>query len=218
MQILSTSFFILGIILMLVLIKALLVWIRGEESDYFELTDPLKEITSSALNSCPPSMKNKNLKLSGDKNHDGVSLGRIVGYTRMINNSKEAVKLNKDIINIICFKKDGGFFDVFPFSLLSQIHLIAFYENQLHSPLQGDVILNGVALEKISSIFWINEKDLDKKVILEGVEALTHYTAASDIIKHTGKLVRRGIETNAVFKIVDELKSDSLGERMDGKR
>lgn len=103
--------------------------------------------------------------LSGDLDHPQIRLGKIIGYTRIIN-----VKNEEE--DVFVFKKAG-----FPFALFEEAKAIRCDPNE-HSDMIGDIIIMGIALVGHGGFFYINHEHLNIEKIDRTIktEVLRQYT------------------------------------------
>jgi hypothetical protein len=114
----------------------------------------------------------KNLRLSGDRNHQGVRLGKIIGYTNDFD-------IDGNLIDVFAFKR----FSIPFLSLFEEAKAIYVYPHD-RSQLSGDVTIYTLSLKQIGSLFfpihYTWEDKMDKK-IKEDVYRTFNFVLMSDI-------------------------------------
>lgn len=198
------------IVLVVTAIGALMTWIQREREDIIEFTDPIKNIKESVISNCPSNIKNYNLKLSGDESHSGINIGRIVGYTRVIDENND-VPEEKKIVNVIAYVKTPKLADFFFIRMMKKIKLFAFYDYQLVSKLIGDVELMGVATRRISEFDWIIEEGFNHTRSLKLIENLSLTDYSADMTRKVGDLVSKALKANAIYTAIKEFDQQDVG-------
>lgn len=207
--ILIVIFIISLILLAIAAVFALIEWITQNKKSRLDFTNPVENLRDSLLTNCPDNIRNYNLKLSGDPNHSGIKIGRIVGYTRVIDH--KAKNEDQKIVNVLAYIKTWKILDFFFLKMMKRVNIFAFYEYQLGSKLIGDVELIGVATRKISGFEWIIDKDFSSTAAVRIIQdiAITDYSA--DITKQTAQLVGTALAANPHIRALKELDQQNIG-------
>jgi hypothetical protein len=134
------------------------------------------------------------LYLSGDKEHPEIRLGKIVGYTRIINIKNE----NEDVF---VFKKTG-----FPMNVFEDAKAIR-VNPDYHSKMIGDIIIEGISLVAHGGFYYINESHLDVERIDRTIktEVIRKYTM--DVLRDVKIISDQAIGINPAHQQMLEGKS-----------
>lgn len=170
-----------GIVSLLNTLKTLVLWsivigiavygvwyffIRKERDDRVHLN--AKRVIEQSLIYKSPFIRD--LYLSGDKNHPQVRLGKIIGYSRVAN-----VKGEQE--DVFVFKRSG-----FPFGLFEEPKAIRVPPDK-HSPLIGDVIIEGISLIYFGGFYYVNSDYLDYEKIDRTITTEIKRTTMFDMLK-----------------------------------
>jgi len=144
------------------------VWyffIRKEKDDRVHLN--AKKVIESALQYKTPFLRD--LYLSGDKNHPQVRLGKIHGYTRIINAKGEQE-------DVFVFKHNS-----FPLSLFEE-HKALRVNPDKHTSLIGDVIVEAISVMKYGGFYYINQDIADLQKIDQTIISEVKRTLMFDML------------------------------------
>ncbi len=111
----------------------------------------------------------RDLFISGDKNHPQVRMGKILGYTRIINVKGE----NEDVF---VYKRSG-----FPMNLFEEFKAIR-VRPEKHTKLIGDVIIEAISVMKYGGFLYINQDVADLQRIDQTIISEVKRTLMFDML------------------------------------
>jgi hypothetical protein len=163
-----------------------LIWFLFIRKQKFDVTAVnKKKLSIAGQYQCPETIKNRDLRLSGDRGHSSVIFGKIKGFLKIrVLNRKLVFENNKpvyheegdrrtplyqlsDEVQDVFIVKKGGFL-----SNIFEDPKVVRIKPEDHSELVGDVTVYGVNLVPISE-YWFLEKDyldvrtIDRSILLE---------------------------------------------------
>ena len=212
--------FVLGVMS----VVAFVMYLNQRKEEQLSFTDPYEKVKNECLASCPSSIRNYIVSLTGDVRHGGMTLGRIIGYTRIKRTStlsekdkkegKKPKKLPKDrlYLNMIYYSKPMHWIYQYPpFSVFRKLNNICFYDSQIANEtktLAGNVMLMGVSWRNVGLLNFINDQNFDEGEAVEVMRDISFVTLATDMVHDVSKLVKRGVDSNPAFKMAEAMKED----------
>jgi hypothetical protein len=196
--------------------------------------DPLEEFKQQLLReSFNAGNQLRYLKLSGGK-HDEIShqeriLGKIIGYTEIINKpdkSAKAVKSEWNNFYIFVYNPTGdnaiSKIKDFVFSLpllggFKQTILFAANPSQVRGNdiTSGDIIINGTAVTSVGIFQALNAHDLDKEYIMNFLRREAGRITLTDNLRKLSRIVDRAIESDSSHLKIKELLGQEKEEKQD---
>lgn len=219
-QIIKITFYFLLFLSVFALI-VWLVWFLFIKKQRFDATAVNKaKLIMAGKVQCPPQIKNRSLRLSGDKGHSWFEFGKIIGYLQiqvLIREQATDQKGNPQYEDINGKKIPKYVFrtepqDIFivktqnklPFSLFEEPKVVRVNPKD-HTELIGDVTLFGLNLIPVSEYWYLSKDYLDARKIDMAILREAERGVLFEMLKDTKSIIDQAIDLDSKHrKVIEE--------------